>query len=453
MKHIYILGICGTFMGGLAVLAKEMGFKVSGCDTNIYPPMSTQLSVAGIHLDQGFESEHLSDTTIDMVVVGNALSRGNPIVEHLLNSNIPYTSGPQFLHDYILHDKWVLAVSGTHGKTSTSAMLAWILAANAVDTGFLIGGVVNNFPLSAKLGNSPYFVIEADEYDTAFFDKRSKFIHYRPKTLIINNIEFDHADIFDSMNDIYKQFHHLLRVVPQNGTVVYPASDTHIQKVLSMGCWSTTVPFGMQGEKESSYMVNVVEPDGSHFSVTDHQRNVLAEINWSLVGQHNVANAMAAMLAAKTIGIELTASAKALQTYKGVKRRMELLATVDGVAVYDDFAHHPTAIKTSLEGMRKNVTGRLIAVIELASNTMKQGIHKDVLADAVSTADLCFCYVNGQLQWTWPQEVGTLYSSTDALLKAVLAQVQPQDHVILMSNSGFGGFRQQLVGALSERGQ
>lgn len=450
MKQLYILGICGTFMGSLAVLAKEMGFAVAGCDENIYPPMSTQLEEAGIELDQGFKAEHLQKRSVDLVIVGNALSRGNQAIEYLLNSALPFQSGPEFLHDTVLKDRWVLAVSGTHGKTTTSSMLAWILDQNGVDTGFLIGGVVNDFPLSARLGSSPYFVIEADEYDTAFFDKRSKFVHYKPKTLVINNIEFDHADIFQDISDIYKQFNHLMRIVPSEGSVVYPLQDNHVKQVISMGCWSNAIKLSQELLPDTDYLLHYDPTQSDGFDVKDASQSVLASVGWSLLGRHNAMNGFSAMIAASTVGISLQDSAKALCTFQGVKRRMELLGAPKGIHVYDDFAHHPTAIKTSLEALSGKEAGRVIAVIELASNTMKQGVHQHALEDATASARSVFFYTKQALSWSWPKALGELYGDIDNLMKALLQEIQPGDHVVLMSNGSFGGLRGRLVNEINE---
>lgn len=442
--HIYILGICGTFMGSLAVLAKQAGFKVSGCDANVYPPMSTQLEKAGIKLDSGFNPDFLSDKP-DLIVIGNAMSRGNPMVEYVLNHNLPYTSGPQFLHDHVLKDKWVLAVSGTHGKTTTSSMLAWILEYAGFNPGFLIGGVVKDFEFSARLSDSSFFVVEADEYDTAFFDKRSKFVHYQPKTLVINNVEFDHADIFEDLSAIKKQFHHVVRLVPEIGQVVFNAQDSNVADILSQGLWSESVSFGEQG----AWQAHLLEADGSAFEVSFD--GMCAEVNWSLTGLHNVNNALAAMAAAKHVGVQIADAAKALSIYQGVKRRMEHIGNVAQIDVYDDFAHHPTAIKTTLEGIKASAKGRVVAVIEPRSNTMRMGVHKDKLADCVTDADKCFWLIAADSDWSLPESAGITCTQVEQLLAEVTAELQSGDQVVLMSNGGFSGFGERLLSTLRER--
>jgi UDP-N-acetylmuramate: L-alanyl-gamma-D-glutamyl-meso-diaminopimelate ligase len=452
LMHIYILGICGTFMGSLAVLAREAGFRVSGCDANVYPPMSTQLEKAGIKLDQGFKTDYLSDD-IDLVVIGNAMSRGNPMVEYVLDKGLSYTSGPAFLHDHVLKDKWVLAVSGTHGKTTTSSMLSFILDYAGLKPGFLIGGVVNDFDFSARLGDSIFFVVEADEYDTAFFDKRSKFVHYMPRTLIMNNMEFDHADIFDDLSAIKRQFHHLLRIVPSNGRVIANANDQNIADVLAMGCWSETATFSSGGAASSGgttadWNVEVKADDGSCFILqkAGEKQSEKLTVNWQLTGKHNIENALAAVAAAEHVGVRADVAVEALNQFSGVKRRMELLASVKGVDVYDDFAHHPTAIKTSLAGVKKMpLNGKVIAVIEPRSNTMKMGVHKDTLAAAVTDADLVYWYMADNSEWHLPESAGKVFSDMDELLADILQQVCKGDKVIAMSNGGFSGFHQKLI--------
>ncbi|RMF18806.1 MAG: UDP-N-acetylmuramate:L-alanyl-gamma-D-glutamyl-meso-diaminopimelate ligase, partial [Gammaproteobacteria bacterium] len=383
--HLHILGICGTFMGSLALLAREKGYRVTGSDANVYPPMSTQLAEAGIQVSEGWQPSHL-DPQPDLVIIGNALGRGNPLVEHVLDRGLPYTSGPQWLAEHVLQDRWVLAASGTHGKTTTSSMLAWILEFNGLAPGYLIGGVPRNFGMSARLGDSSFFVIEADEYDTAFFDKRSKFVHYRPRTLIINNIEFDHADIFDSLADIERQFHHVVRTVPGMGQVLYPSGDAATERVLAKGCWSSRQPFLSPVGEEAARPgdsglpgARLLKADGSEF-VIESDGEILGEVRWSLKGRHNVHNALAAVLAARHIGVREQHACQALCQFAGVARRLDALAERNGVVIYDDFAHHPTAIASTLEGLRAAFPGeRLLAIIEPRSNTMKMGVHRQAL--------------------------------------------------------------------------
>lgn len=445
--HIYILGICGTFMGSLAVLAREMGYQVSGCDANVYPPMSTQLQQAGIHLDQGYDPAQLSCEP-DLVVIGNAMSRGNPMVEHVLNKGIAYTSGPQFLHDYVIRDKWVLAVAGTHGKTTTSAMLAWILDYAGMKPGFLIGGVVKDFPLSARLGDSMFFVVEADEYDTAFFDKRSKFLHYQPRTLVLNNLEFDHADIFEDLSAIQKQFHHLLRIVPQNGQVIVNQQDANLHAVLEKGCWSEQVFFGADGNWQAEKNL----PDGSEMTVF-HRRDPQQcwQLTWSLMGEHNVLNALAAIVAAEHVGVRPETAVEALSCFQGVKRRMEKYAEVNGICLYDDFAHHPTAIETTLKGIADKVQGRVLAVLEPRSNTMKMGVHKNTLAASVKSADKAYWYLADNNSWQLDNAAGEVYSNIEQLVSVLAEEAMAGDHIVLMSNGGFGGIHQKLKTALEQK--
>lgn len=442
--HIYILGICGTFMGSLAILAREMGYQVSGCDTNVYPPMSTQLENAGIALDQGFEIQHL-DCNPDLIVIGNAMSRGNPLVEYVLDRGLPYTSGPQFLHDYVLREKWVLAVAGTHGKTTTSSMLAFILDYAGMKPGFLIGGVVQDFPFSARIGESPFFVVEADEYDTAFFDKRSKFLHYSPRTLILNNLEFDHADIFENLDAIKKQFHHLLRIVPATGRVIVNQQEANLADVLAKGCWSEQVSFGENGQWQAQTLAN---GDIEIFNSRDDKQRWT--LSWALMGEHNTLNALAAIAAAEHVGVRPETAVEALSRFSGVKRRMEKIADVHGICLYDDFAHHPTAIETTLAGLKAKVDGRIIAVLEPRSNTMKMGVHKEQLANSVALADQAFWYVNG-MQWQLNEQAGQSFVDLDALITAIITQAKSGDHIVFMSNGGFGGIHQKVKQALEQR--
>jgi UDP-N-acetylmuramate: L-alanyl-gamma-D-glutamyl-meso-diaminopimelate ligase len=452
--HIHILGICGTFMGGVALLARELGFKVTGSDANVYPPMSTQLESQGIELMQGYLPEHLQPAP-DMVVVGNAMSRGNPAIEYVLNSGIPYTSGPQWLAENFLHGKWVLAVSGTHGKTTTSSMLAWILEYAGMAPGFLIGGVPGNFGHSARSGETDFFVVEADEYDTAFFDKRSKFVHYRPRTLTINNLEFDHADIFDNLAAIQRQFHHLVRCVPGDGMIIYPEDVAAIDQVMEQGCWSHTNSFVAGDADAGDWRVNLLAADGSHFEILYGDER--ADVNWSACGLHNVENALAAAAAAHHVGVPVKVTAEALVAFKGVKRRLELLDTINGVAVYDDFAHHPTAIATTLSGLRaRGGSGKLIALIEPRSNTMRMGEHRAALASSTADADQVFWFQPPGMDWSLdsviddspvPAEIG---SDLDALVARVASLVSSGDQVVIMSNGGFGGVHQKLLAQLAK---
>ncbi|MCB1827874.1 MAG: UDP-N-acetylmuramate:L-alanyl-gamma-D-glutamyl-meso-diaminopimelate ligase, partial [Coxiellaceae bacterium] len=379
---IHILGICGTFMGGVAVIAREQGHEVSGCDAAVYPPMSDTLRDAGITILEGYKAAHIPKD-VDVVIVGNAISRGNPALEYVLNNNVPYTSGPQWLADVGLKGKHVLAVSGTHGKTTTSSVLAWILEASGLNPGYLIGGVAKNFSSTARLGDSKYFVIEADEYDTAFFDKRSKFLHYRPNTLIMNNLEFDHADIFDDLKAIQKQFAFLLRTVPENGLVIRPQKDDALDTVVKMGCWTPIETFGAEGD----WQLESVQPDGSSFSF--NYQNKTYDVEWSMCGLHNVNNALAAMAAAHHVGISVEDGINALKTFQGIKRRLEIRGEVNGVTVYDDFAHHPTAIKTTLNGLRACVGDqRIVAILQFGSNTMRDGCHdEDAIAKSLEAAN------------------------------------------------------------------
>jgi len=446
--HIYILGICGTFMGSLAVLAREAGFQVSGCDANVYPPMSTQLEKAGIHLDQGYDVKHF-DAEPDLIVVGNAMSRGNPMVEHMLNRSMAYISGPQFLHDHILREKWVLAVAGTHGKTSTSSMLAFILDYADMKPGFLIGGVVPDFEFSARLGDSIFFVVEADEYDTAFFDKRSKFVHYAPKTLVLNNLEFDHADIFDDLAAIEKQFHHVVRLVPEVGRVIVNADDPNLPRVLEKGLWSELSSFGLSAE--ANWQAKLLKEDGSELQLRSDSFAGQV-LRWSFTGKHNAYNALAAVAAAEHVGVKPEIAIEALSQFSGVKRRMELLADLDGVQVYDDFAHHPTAIATTLAGAKASLVdaeqGRILAVIEPRSNTMKMGVHQQALIDCVVDADQAFWFMADQ-SWQLAEEAGVTFSNLDALLDACVQYAQAGDKIVVMSNGGFSGFHQKLISRLA----
>ncbi len=454
--HIHILGICGTFMGGLAVLAKEAGHKVTGCDANVYPPMSTQLEAQGIELIQGFDKEQVG-LNPDLYVIGNVVSRGNPLVEEILNRSLPYVSGPQWIGEHILRNKWVLAVAGTHGKTTTSAMLAWILEDAGYAPGFLIGGVPMNFGVSARLtgpgADSEFFVIEADEYDTAFFDKRSKFVHYHAKTAILNNLEYDHADIFPDLAAIETQFHHLVRTVPGIGRVIVNGDEESLQRVIRRGCWSEKETFG--GGDTTNWTMKE-HPDGS-FDVLFNAR-FEATVDWKLTGKHNRSNALAAIAAARNVGVPIAQAAKALEKFESVKRRMEVRGVVNGVTVYDDFAHHPTAIETTVGGLRQKLGAgtRILAVLEPRSNTMKLGAMKDALPGSLKDADLVFGFGSEKsLGWSLGTALAPMgatasaYEDLDLMVKAIVGHARPGDHVIVMSNGGFGGVHQKLLEALA----
>ncbi|WP_374583837.1 UDP-N-acetylmuramate:L-alanyl-gamma-D-glutamyl-meso-diaminopimelate ligase [Pseudoduganella sp.] len=456
--HIHILGICGTFMGGLAVLAKEAGHRVTGCDANVYPPMSTQLEAQGIELIQGFGPEQV-ELKPDLYVIGNVVSRGNPLIEEIMNRNLPMISGPQWIGDHILKDKWVLSVAGTHGKTTTSAMVAWILEQAGYAPGFLIGGIPQNFGISARLtgpgANSEFFVIEADEYDTAFFDKRSKFVHYHSKTAILNNLEYDHADIFPDIGAIETQFHHLVRTVPGIGRVIANADEASLQRVLKRGCWSEKETFG---SAEGADWAMAEHADGSFDVIFKGEK--AATVSWQLTGKHNRSNALAAIAAARHVGVPIEIAAKALESFQSVKRRMEVRGTVNGVTVYDDFAHHPTAIETTVGGLRQKLratgsSGRILAVLEPRSNTMKLGTMKDALPGSLKDADLVFGFGSEKaLGWKLGDALKTMgaiasaYEDLDMMVQAIVAAAKPGDHIIVMSNGGFGGVHQKLLEAL-----
>ncbi|MET1219223.1 MAG: UDP-N-acetylmuramate:L-alanyl-gamma-D-glutamyl-meso-diaminopimelate ligase [Glaciecola sp.] len=448
--HVHILGICGSFMGGIAALAKSLGHTVTGSDRNVYPPMSTQLEALGITLTEGYDVAQFKPEP-DMVIIGNAMSRGNPAVEYVLNRNLPYTSGPQWLLDNLLKDRWVLAVAGTHGKTSTSSILAWILEYAGYEPGFLIGGVPENFGVSARAGNSDFFVIEADEYDSAFFDKRSKFVHYRPRTLVLNNLEFDHADIFDDLNAIKKQFHHLVRSVPANGLIVSEKHDHNMQDVLEMGCWTT------QEFLSKDWQAQKTAEDGSAFKVF-YRGEEQGEVQWSLIGDHNVHNGMMAIAAAHNVGVTCAVAIDSLRKFVNVKRRMEVKGTVNNVTVYDDFAHHPTAIATTVAGLRAKVgVNRILAILEPRSNTMKLGIHKDQLTQSWQHADEVYVFEPANLSWSL-DEVALAsavpvhnYQDVDKLVEAVIKEAQPSDHILVMSNGGFAGIHGKLLQKLAEK--
>jgi UDP-N-acetylmuramate: L-alanyl-gamma-D-glutamyl-meso-diaminopimelate ligase len=498
--HIHILGICGTFMGGIAVLAKQAGHRVTGCDANVYPPMSTQLVAQGIELIEGFSPEQ-TKLNPDIYVIGNVVSRGNPLMEEILNLGLPYISGPQWLSENVLQGKWVLAVAGTHGKTTTSSMFAWILEYAGLAPGFLIGGVPENFGVSARLpqvppaqtikqaspspasgrgvgergnatqtsvaplpsplplagegiknnddGSSPFFVIEADEYDTAFFDKRSKFVHYRPRTAILNNLEFDHADIFDDLAAIEKQFHHLVRTVPQNGLVVSNGKEASLKRVIDKGCWSTVELFGT----DDDWQAKNANGDGSFDVYFKGERQ--ARLSWEMLGEHNRMNALASIAAARHVGVAPCIAIEALSEFKNVKRRMETKGVVNNITVYDDFAHHPTAIETTVAGLRAKVgKARILAVLEPRSNTMKLGVMKNALPASLKDADLVFCY-GANLGWDAAEALKPIankaktFDDLTMLVQAIKQAAKPHDHILVMSNGGFGGVHQKMLDALA----
>ena len=455
--HIHILGICGTFMGGIAVLAKQAGHRVTGCDVNVYPPMSTQLEAQGVELIEGFSPEQIN-LNPDIYVIGNVVSRGNPLMEEILNRSLPYTSGPQWLAEEVLQGKWVLAVAGTHGKTTTSSMLAWVLEYAGLAPGFLVGGIPQNFGISARLpgapsqdakSQSPFFVIEADEYDTAFFDKRSKFVHYRPRTAVLNNLEFDHADIFADLAAIETQFHHLLRTVPAEGLVIANGKEDSLQRVIQRGCWTPVEFFGGKDDWQASDAAT----DGS-FSVTFNGQSQ-GRVQWELLGEHNRMNALAALAAARHVGVAVDVGFAALGEFKNVKRRMEVRGIVKGITVYDDFAHHPTAIATTVAGLRAKVgDAKIIAVLEPRSNTMKLGVMKEALPASLVEADKVFCY-GANLGWDAREALAPIkgkaevYDDLAQLVEALAQEAKSGDHILVMSNGGFGGVHSKLLDRLS----
>ena len=451
--HIHILGICGTFMGGLALLARELGYRVSGSDANVYPPMSTQLQAQGITLCEGYDPAHLEPAP-DLVVIGNALSRGNPAVEHVLAQGLPYTSGPQWLAEHVLASRWVLGVAGTHGKTTTASLLAWVLEANGLKPGFLIGGIPANFGVSARLGDSPFFVVEADEYDTAFFDKRSKFVHYRPRTLILNNLEFDHADIFPDLEAIKVQFHHLIRTIPGNGLIISNQADVNLPDVLQRGCWTPVENFAHASQHDWS--ATALADDYHRFEVYLHNKRQ-GVVDWPLIGEHNMLNALAAIAAARHAGVPTALAIESLGRFAGIKRRMEVRGEVNGMTVYDDFAHHPTAIATTLMGLRKAVgSAPILAILEPRSNTMRMGVHTAQLATALQTADQIMLYKPDGIDWDMTAIVESLngkaqqFNNTAAIIDAVVQQAAAGSHILVMSNGGFENIHQRLLDALSQ---
>lgn len=449
--HIHILGICGTFMGGIAAIAKQLGHKVTGSDLNVYPPMSTQLENLGIELSQGWGTEQFEPSP-DMIIIGNALSRGNAAVEYVLDRKLPYTSGPEWLKNNVLKDRWVLAVAGTHGKTTTSSMLAWILEDAGFNPGYLIGGVPGNFEVSARAGSDPFFVIEADEYDTAFFDKRSKFVHYLPNTLILNNMEFDHADIFADLDAIKTQFHHLIRTVPSNGLILVNGKEQNLTDTLEKGCWTPTQTVTGNGIWQYQPIDNELGKfDGSKFGVVFNGKSTGA-VDWLATGEHNVTNGLMALAAARHAGIELQTSIPALSKFVPPKRRMELVCQTGGITLYDDFAHHPTAIATTLAGLRNKVgDSRIITILEPRSNTMKMGVHKDRLNQSWQLADQVFLYLPEPSWQIAEEDKLTIAQDIENIVQQVIDLCQPNDHIVLMSNGGFAGIRQKLADALTAK--
>ena len=450
-KHIHILGICGTFMGGVAMIARELGYHVTGSDTNVYPPMSTFLENHGIEIIPNYDVAQLQPAP-DLVVIGNAMSRGNPCVEYVLDNQLNYTSGPQWLHDNLLKDRWVLAVSGTHGKTTTTGMLAWILEKNGIDAGFLIGGVAGNFGISARAGSSKFFVIEADEYDSAFFDKRSKFVHYTPKTLIINNIEFDHADIFDDLKAIQRQFHHLVRTMPQSGCILSAVSDQNVQDTLKMGAYSQLQFIG-EGKE---WFAKPLVADCSSFEVY-HFGEKAGVVQWQIIGAHNMHNALMAIAASHHAGVSVAGACEALGSFINANRRLEVKGEVRGVTVYDDFAHHPTAIEATIGALRSKVgkDARILAVLEPRSNTMKMGVHKEEIAPSLKDADVVFVYQPETIPWKVSVITDALTqpakwsANLDELVDAVTREAKSGDHILVMSNGAFGGIHAKLLEKLT----
>ncbi len=452
--HIHILGICGTFMGGIAVIARQAGHKVTGCDANVYPPMSTQLEGQGIELIEGWDPGQPA-LRPDLFVIGNVVSRGNPLVEAILDQGLAYVSGPQWLYENVLRHKWVLAVAGTHGKTTTTSMLAWVLEHAGLNPGFLIGGVPMNFEASARLTDSPFFAIEADEYDTAFFDKRSKFVHYRPRTAILNNLEFDHADIFDDLEAIKVQFRHLVRTVPAIGLLVTNGCDEALADALAPDpegkprCWTPVEPF----DSESGWSASESSPNAFEVRFAGRSQG---SVHWDLLGRHNRSNALATIAAARHAGVPVRSAIEALGAFRNVKRRLEVRGMARGVTVYDDFAHHPTAIQTTIAGLRSKVgTARILAVLEPRSNTMKRGVMKDSLAPSLLQAQLVFCYTGG-IGWDARQALASLGARAvceddlTQLVRAIVSVAREGDHVLVMSNGGFGGVHAKILNALAD---
>lgn len=456
--HIHIIGICGTFMGGIAALARASGHRVTGSDQNVYPPMSDQLSALGIELIQGYDPDQLK-LKPDVVVVGNVMSRGNALIEALLDGELAYTSGPEWLSRHVLNHRHVLAVAGTHGKTTTTSMLTWILERSGREPGFLVGGVPSNFNVTARLGNGKCFVVEADEYDTAFFDKRAKFVHYRPRTAILNNLEHDHADIYPDVASIQKQFHLLLRTVPRNGRLVVNADEPNLQQVIDMGCWTPVVKFSSTQSlcADDQWHAELLgQQDGSQFIIRQGNKEH-GEVQWNMLGRHNVSNALASIIAADHVGVSVADSIAALKTFGGVKRRMEVRGVVNDITVYDDFAHHPTAIETTMQGLRRKVgNARIIAVLEPRSNTMKLGTHREPLKHSLRDAQQVWLYQGPDVKWdvaSLATELGShacVHRNIDEMVDALVKSLKPGDHVLIMSNGGFGGIHAKLLDVLKQ---
>ena len=460
MSKLYFLGICGTFMGSLAVIARQLGHDVAGCDANVYPPMSDQLRAQGIHIDNGYDASHLVSKP-DLVIVGNAMTRNNPLTEASLESDLRFISGPQWLYENVLHGRHVLALSGTHGKTTTSSMLTWILRENDDPCGYLIGGVPLGIDASADIGRSRNFVIEADEYDTAFFDKRSKFVHYHPRTLVINNLEFDHADIFDDIEAIQWQFHQMIRIMPASSLVLVPAASKPVAKMLERGCWSRTETLSLGVEDDADWWVEDMSRDGSVFTVKHrhcNQKTDVGRVEWQLTGQHNVSNGLAAIAAAADVGISPQQAAAALSRFPGVKRRLEKIGEARGVTIIDDFAHHPTAIRSTLEAVRAAGAGRVIAVIEPRSNSMRLGVHREQLPASVVAADVVYWYqppgAQGDLKAVATASLppSRVLSDVKEIITEVVAQHRAGDTVVIMSNGGFEGIHMRLLETLRDSG-
>jgi UDP-N-acetylmuramate: L-alanyl-gamma-D-glutamyl-meso-diaminopimelate ligase len=459
--HVHILGICGTFMGGIAAIARAAGHHVTGSDRNVYPPMSTQLQQLGIRITQGFEAAQLEPAP-DVVVVGNVMVRGQPVIEALLESRIPCVSGPEWLAREVLRDRWVLAVAGTHGKTTTSSMLAWIMESAGLDPGFLIGGVPANFTVSARLGGAPFFVIEADEYDSAFFDKRAKFVHYRPRTALLNNLEFDHADIYRDVAEIQRQFHHLVRIVPGSGRIVWNVGDARLRDTLAMGCWSEQEGFARADSAQAAQALWSARPaqagaDYSRFEVLE-QGKPCGVVEWPLMGAHNMENAIAAIAAARHVGVPVPQAIESLRGFAGVARRMQVRGEVNGIRVYDDFAHHPTAIQTTLDGLRRRVgNARIVAVLEARSNTMRMGVHRETLAPSLALADEVWLFTPPDLGWDTGPLLAALgarghgVGEVNALAEQLAGSLRPGDHALIMSNGGFGGLHGKVLANLETR--
>lgn len=448
--RIHILGICGTFMSGVAILAKQSGHEVTGSDTHVYPPMSIQLKEQGIQLSEGYHAYDI-DPKVDYVIVGNVIKRGNPAMEYVMSNRIPYISGPQWLAENVLKHRWVLAVAGTHGKTTTTSILSWILESAGLNPGFLVGGVPENFGVSARLGKQSFFVIEADEYDSAFFDKRSKFIHYHPKTLVLNNLEYDHADIFPNLAAIKQQFHYLLKTIPENGYIIRREEDANLTDVLNMGCFTPCDTFGLSN---ADWSAQLIEKDGSVFTL-HHAGKLIGEVRWQLLGQHNVENALAAVAAAHQANVPTEMAILALSTFKNVKRRLEVKGNVNNIVIYDDFAHHPTAIATTLAGLRARIgnAARMIAVVEFGSYTMRMGVHKDRIVEALNIADMILCK-NTEIDWGLKQIISqfkqpaAIYDDVEHIIKKLVSELRAGDHVVIMSNSGFEGIHKRLIDSL-----